>query len=231
MTQLDTQGWFVTGTDTGVGKTLVACALVRGLRQRGLPVGVLKPVETGVGPAGPRDALALREAARDPRPLEKICPQHFQLPAAPPVAAAAEGRRVDLAQIHAAFAALRAAYPWRVVEGAGGVRVPVALDTSMADLAAAWKLPVLVVARAALGTWNHTRLTLDCLERAGLALAGVVISHSGGPLSQADALNLEALRSELGDRLVGEIRPLAAGCEPEPGMLELDRLLARTRRL
>ena len=81
------RGWFVTGTDTGVGKTVVACAIVRGLRARGIDVGALKPIETGVGPEGPLDALALRAATGDADPLDLVCPQRFALPAAPTVAA------------------------------------------------------------------------------------------------------------------------------------------------
>ncbi|MDH3521923.1 MAG: AAA family ATPase, partial [Myxococcales bacterium] len=90
------RGCFVTGTDTGVGKTVFACALLRALRARGLDAGGMKPVETGVGASGPQDALALRAAADDADPLDDVCPQRFALPAAPTVAAAAEGRRVDL---------------------------------------------------------------------------------------------------------------------------------------
>ena len=83
------RGFFVSGTDTGVGKTVVACALVRALRRRGLDAGVMKPIETGVGAEGPLDAQALRSAAAATEPLEEICPQTFALPAAPTVAAAA----------------------------------------------------------------------------------------------------------------------------------------------
>ena len=78
-----TRGLFITGTDTGVGKTVVACAIARGLVGRGLDVGVLKPAETGVGTEGPLDARALREAAGTDEPLERVCPQQFALPAAP----------------------------------------------------------------------------------------------------------------------------------------------------
>jgi len=220
-------GLFVTGTDTGVGKTVVACALVRALRARGLDAGAMKPAETGVGPEGPLDALALAEAAGGADPLDDVCPQRFALPAAPTVAAAAEGRAVDRAAIRSAFARLRERRDLVVVEGAGGLLVPLAEGASMADLARELGLPVVVVARAALGTINHTLLTLEAAASRGLRLAGVVVSHAGGPLSEADAANLGALRTALGERLVGEIPPLAAGARPEPGCLELERLRAR----
>jgi dethiobiotin synthase len=126
-------GWFVAGTDTGVGKTLVACTLVRALRRRGTAVGVMKPIETGVGADGPCDALALREAAGVDDPLETICPQRFALPAAPTVAAEAEGREVDLDAVRAAFAILATRHKALVVEGAGGLLVPAAKGASMAE--------------------------------------------------------------------------------------------------
>jgi len=220
-------GLFVTGTDTGVGKTVVACALVRALRAAGHDAGAMKPAETGVGPEGPLDALALAEAAGGADPLDDVCPQRFALPAAPTVAAAAEGRGVDLAAIRAAFERLRHRHELVVVEGAGGLLVPLAEGTRMADLARELALPVLVVARAALGTINHTLLTLEAAASRGLTLAGVVVSHAGGPLSEPDAANLGALRTALGERLVGEIPPLAPGARPEPGCLDLPRLLAR----
>jgi dethiobiotin synthetase len=225
------RGVFVTGTDTGVGKTVVACALVAALRACGLDVGAMKPIETGVGRAGPRDALALRAAAGGRDPLADVCPQRLALPAAPSVAAARARRGVDLAAIRRAHARLAARHAFLVVEGAGGLLVPIAPRLDMAGLARALGLPLLVVARAALGTINHTRLTLEAAARRALPVAGVVISHSGGRLSAADARNLAALRAELGRLLVGEIPPLRCGARPAPGALDVDRLLARLRRV
>lgn len=221
------RGVFVTGTDTGVGKTLVACAIARGLRARGVDVGVMKPIETGVGIEGPRDAIALREAAGASDPLELVCPFAFALPAAPTIAAAVEGREIDLAAIQNAFAELASRHEILVVEGAGGLLVPAAKGASMADLARGFGFPLLVVARAELGTINHTLLTLEAAAARGLAVAGVVVSHSGGALSSADGENLEALREALGETLVGEIPPLRAGEAPPPGSIDLDAIRQR----
>jgi dethiobiotin synthetase len=206
---IDPPGLFVTGTDTGVGKTLVACALARALRARGVDVGVLKPAETGVGPGGPLDALALRAAAGADDPLEDVCPEPRALPAAPAVAGEADGRPVDLERLRSAFARLRARHELLLVEGAGGLLVPLAGSFSMADLAAELRLPLLVVARGALGTVNHTLLTLEAAAARGLLVAGVVVSSGPVPLSPADAANLGALRRALGARLLAELPPLA----------------------
>jgi dethiobiotin synthetase len=217
---------FVTGTDTGVGKTVVGCALARALRARGLDVGVMKPIETGVGPDGPLDALALREAAGSRDELDLVCPQRFALPAAATVAAAAEGKRVDLAAVRSAFAQLAQRHSWMLVEGAGGLLAPAADGLSMADLARELGLPLLLVARASLGTINHTRLALEAAETRGLALAGVVISHGAAALPAADLANLEELRTELGARRIGEIPRLAPGELPDPSGLDLDAFAA-----
>lgn len=208
-------GIFVTGTDTGVGKTVVACALARALRGRGVDVGAFKPCETGVGPAGPLDALALRAASGADDPIEVICPQPFPLAAAPSVAAAALGREVDLPAIRTAATRLMTRHAFLVAEGAGGLLVPLAPGYAMADLARELGLPLLVVARAALGTINHTLLTLEAAERRGLPLAGVVISHASNGLPDSDLRNLAALRDALGSRLAAEIPFLPAGEEPD----------------
>lgn len=221
------RGVFVSGTDTGVGKTVVACALLRALRERGIDAAGMKPIETGVGLAGPLDALALCEAAGGGDPLDDVCPQRFALPAAPAVAAAHEGRAVDLAAVRSAFDRLAARHDFLVVEGAGGLLVPLAEKQDMADLARELDLPLLLVARGALGTINHTRLALGCAERRGLRLAGVVVSHGPDPLSAAYAANLSWLRRELGERLVGELPPLADRERVALEALRLDEILAR----
>lgn len=221
-----TQGCFVTGTDTGVGKTVAACAIVRGLRDQGIDTGVMKPIETGVGPAGPLDALELEQAAKSSDSLDLICPQRFALPTAPSVAARAEGRIVDLEALDDAFRSLQARHDFLVVEGAGGLLVPIASGLSMADLATRWELPLVIVARANLGTINHTLLTLEAARARGARLRGVVISHASGSLSQADAANLRELLDDPQVPILGELPPLAPGQRPDPSALNLEPLLA-----
>jgi len=219
------RGWFVTGTDTGVGKTVVSCALLRAVRKRGFEVAGIKPVETGVGHEGPLDAMALRDAAGNGDPIEIVCPQRFALPAAPQVAARHEQRSIDWSWIDSAFEQVALGRRYLVAEGAGGLLVPFDAETTMLDLARRWELPLLIVARAALGTINHTRLTLEVARQRGLTIAGVVVSHTDGRLSQADDENLRVLRDELGDAWVGEIPPLAAGEEPASDALNVEALL------
>jgi dethiobiotin synthetase len=227
VTHPHTAGIFVTGTDTGVGKTLVSRALIAAFRKAGRKVGAMKPIETGVGEEGPLDAIALRAAAGVTDPLEAICPQRFALPAAPNVAARAENREVDLASIDAAYNRVTNGRDLVIVEGAGGLLVPVRDDMTMAELGRRLGLPLLVVARASLGTINHTSLTLDVAASKNLTVLGVVISHAEGPLSPADSSNLLGLKEILGDRLIGEIPPLAPGESAPLDAIDFDALTQR----
>ncbi len=218
-------GVFVTGTDTDAGKTVVSCALIRALRAGGLDIGGMKPIETGVGEAGPLDGQALQAAAGGGDPLELVCPLRFALPAAPNVAAAAEGRSIELDRVREAYDALGARHDAMLVEGAGGLLVPVDDRMDMGDLSRWLGLPLVLVARAALGTINHTLLSLAEIERRGLELAAVVVTHSAGPLSEADQANFAHLRgvlqTRLGSRYLGEVPPMADG-ETEADASELD---------
>jgi len=223
-------GLFITGTDTGVGKTVVSCALARGLRIAGVDVGVMKPVETGVPTSGPEDALALRSAAGVEDDLELVCPIQYAIPAAPEASAIAErergGDEVPISEITKAFAQLSSRHDFMLVEGAGGLLVPFDAKTTMASLASDLGLPLLIVARASLGTINHTLLTLEACTARGLDVLGVVVSHSNGRLSDADARNLEVLKRSLGDRLIGEILPQEPGEEADPRDAGLDAVLS-----
>ena len=222
-------GLFVTGTDTGVGKTVVSTALARGLREAGVDVGVMKPTETGVPKEGPEDARALVIAAGVDDPLSLVCPLQFLLPAAPEASARFEGRAVSLDPIVDARHTLSARHDFMLVEGAGGLLVPFDAETSMADLAGRLGLPVLLVARASLGTINHTLLSLEACDRRGLDVVGVVVSHAEGMLSDADAENLDVLRRALGDRLIGEILPAESPQAVDPKHAGLDTVLALAR--
>ena len=222
-------GLFITGTDTDAGKTVVSCAIARGLRSAGIDVGVMKPAETGVPVEGPYDARALIEAAGVSDSLELVCPQQFDLPAAPLASARAEGREVDLAAIDSAYQELDRRHECVLVEGAGGLLVPITETLDMAGLADRLELPVLLVARASLGTINHTLLSVQACQQRGLELLGVVFSHTNGPTSAADLCNLDILREMLGNHVLGEIPALGEGEIPGTGAIDLDAIRARLR--
>ena len=192
-------GLLVTGTDTGVGKTEVAVRLARSLVTAGLSLGVMKPCETGIAPDPDHalppgsDAARLAEAAASDDPPERVRPYVFELPAAPTAAAEAEGRTLSLARLDEAWEALRARHDAVLVEGAGGLLVPLTAQVDFADLAARWDLPLLIVARAGLGTLNHTALTVRVARSRGLRVLGVVVNQVDGPISDPDRANLADL--------------------------------------
>jgi dethiobiotin synthetase len=167
-------GAFVTATDTGVGKTFVTCALARAAARRGLRVAAMKPCETGDGDDGER-LIAATGRALDPALAR---PYRFRVPASPEVAAREEGAEVDVERIAAAYATLAAEADLTLVEGAGGLLVPVAPGVLMADLAARLDLPLIIVARASLGTVNHTLLTIEAARRRGLRVLGVILTRA-----------------------------------------------------
>jgi dethiobiotin synthetase len=199
-------GLFVTGTDTGVGKTVTACALVRAFRAQGLRVGVMKPVASGSihTPQGLRnaDALALIEAARTERPYGDVNPYCFE-PAVSPHIAAKEARiEVDCNIIRHHYDALAAETDRVVVEGAGGWFAPINDRQTMADVAWALSIPAVMVVGVKLGCLNHAQLTRLGIEAHGVSFAGWVAS-SVDPLMERFEENLVAL-----ERLLGE-PPLA----------------------
>jgi dethiobiotin synthetase len=181
----ESRGFFITGTDTGVGKTFVACALARAFRAEGLKVGVFKPAESG----GSGDARRLMRAAGSRDPLDLVCPYRFKAALAPMVAAQFEERRISLKTLRSAFASLRRGRDGVLVEGAGGLLVPYAEGLDAASLAKALGLPLLVVARPGLGTINHTLLTLEAARRRGLTVLGVMINGLKGRGGQAESSN------------------------------------------
>ncbi len=176
------RGYFVTGTDTGVGKTFVTTALARLATAHGRRVFAFKPIETGVPPAdadGTRlgeDQRALTAAAGGWQTGELRGLYQFDLPAAPLVSAEAEGRTIDFAEIDRVLTTGTAAADFVLVEGAGGWRVPIWDGVDMGGFAKRLGLPVLVVARAGLGTINHTLLTVEAVERQGCSVGAVVLS-------------------------------------------------------
>lgn len=172
------RGLFVTGTDTGVGKTVVTAAIAAAMRVDGLNVGVWKPVQSGAPLGrGLTDAeRLLRGSGIDERP-ETVAPFTFTAPLTPLLAARGEGVELTLTAMLEAGGPLVRRYDGLLVEGAGGVAVPLTEDAFVADWAARLALPVLIVARSGLGTINHTLLTASYLRQSGLSIVGVVLNE------------------------------------------------------
>jgi len=172
------RGWFVTGTDTNVGKTWVSVALMRALREQGHRVLAMKPVASGcrATPDGLRsdDALLLQEAASERLPYERVNPYAFEPPIAPHVAARQASITIELARIGAEAHALGAECDFLIVEGVGGWRVPLNRTQGVSDMAARLRLPVILVVGMRLGCINHALLTAESIQHSGLPLAGWV---------------------------------------------------------
>lgn len=178
-------GVFVTGTDTEVGKTVVACALAAWARAQGTEVGVMKPVATGGRRMSGRwvsaDAQHLARAADVRDPWALVNPVCFREPLAPWTAARRARRPVRLETVMSAFHALRRCHPFLVVEGIGGLLVPLNARFNVIEMARRMGLPLVIVARAGLGTLNHTLLSLDCAQAFRVPVAAVILNHAQRP--------------------------------------------------
>jgi dethiobiotin synthetase len=194
---------FVTGTDTGVGKTLVSAGLTRMLLNRGVCVGVFKPVASGG--AVSEDGKQLQKAAKLPdSAYPDIVPIHYKRPLAPWVAGWKEGR-VGIRTVDKAYQKARAAFDCLIVEGVGGVLVPITRDFSVMDWILKWKLPTLIVARAGLGTINHTLLTVEALQQRKIKILGVIVNGFKGETA-AERTNVQALRKLLRVPVYGPVK-------------------------
>ncbi|MFO1533768.1 MAG: dethiobiotin synthase, partial [Thermoplasmatota archaeon] len=201
-------GIFVTGTDTGVGKTAVACGILGAMRERGVRVAGFKPVESGFsGPetAWPNDAAALNAAAGMRLRREEVVPYVLREPLAPAVGAQRESVLLDLKVLDRAYESLAARSQLVVVEGAGGLAVPLLRDPwfTMADLAFTWGLPLVVVCRPGLGTINHTVLTVEYARRKGVSILGLVVNGFPDDPGVAERTNPEVIAAMTGVPLLG----------------------------
>jgi len=205
------RGIFITGTDTGVGKTLVAACLALHLKERGKRVGVMKPIETGVAPAHPNhsDAARLRAIVESEDAIGAVCPYQFPLPLAPLAAARAERSTIDPNAINRVYRLLAKDHDVMVVEGIGGVHVPIANGTDVMDLIKRLRLPVIVVGRSGLGGINHALLTIEALRRKKLTVAALVLNATRPVRSQEARLQerttVEILRKQARVPVIGPL--------------------------
>ena len=202
------RGLFVTGTDTGVGKTLVATALLRALAATGLRAVGMKPVAAGFDAASgaSADVLALQAAGNVDAPARDRNPYAFAEPVAPHLAAEAAGVTLALSEIAAAGERLRRIADVLIVEGAGGALVPLDARHDMLDIAAALQLPVLLVVGMRLGCLNHALLTALAVRRRGLDLRGWVANALPPPMALAGA-NIRTLIDRLGCAPIAHVEP------------------------
>lgn len=176
------KGIFITGTDTGVGKTFVAAGLIRALKLKGINVCPMKPAETGCrirnGALFPQDAVTLLKASGAIEPIDTVNPYRLKHPLAPAVAAEIEGVKIDKNKIYAVYRHLSEKHDLIIVEGAGGIMVPVYKKYMFIDLIKDLNLPLIIVSRPGLGTINHTLLTINAARNRGIDIIGVIINHS-----------------------------------------------------
>ena len=214
--RLTPHGFFITGTDTGVGKTMMACALLHAFAQQGKRVVGMKPVAAGAARSADGlindDAALLRAAGNVAAPLALVNPYCFEPPIAPHVAAEQAGIVIDLTRIAQAFAQLAAMADIVIVEGVGGFCVPFNRSADSADLAQYLGLPVILVVGVRLGCLNHALLTAHAVRARGLKLAGWIANRIDPAMAAAEE-NITALAERLATPLLGEIEFTVA---PDP---------------
>ena len=203
------RGIFVTGTDTGVGKTLAACALIHALRVRGVRAHPFKPVAAGAALRSGRwaneDTLALMDAAElDHSAADSVTPVLLREALAPHIAAAREGRTISLEAIRTAFERIASGAPFVVAEGVGGFRVPLGDALDSADMSRALGLPVVLVVGMRLGCLNHALLTREAISKAGLRFAGWIANRIDPAMGAHDE-NVAALEARLDAPLLGRL--------------------------
>lgn len=207
-----TRALFVTGTDTGVGKTVIAAALLRGLRERGQRVAGMKPVASGCrrSPDGivSDDALALIAEASESAPYRIVNPYAFIPPIAPHVAAVEAGTRIDLRELERAYRILSGLADVVVSEGEGGWLTPLDAKHSLADFARKVKADVVLVVGLRLGCLNHALLSAQAIEHSGLKLAGWV-ANAIDPSFERASDNVRALQERLKAPLLGQVAHLS----------------------
>ncbi len=210
------KGLFIVGTDTNVGKTYIACKIAEAFKRRGLKVGVFKPFESGVG-SGHEDFRLLKEASGTAAPDHWINPYRFEEALAPAVAAKRASVSIDWCSVTDCFESIAIKNDFTIVEGAGGLLVPLAEGKNNIDLIRECEFPVLLVARLGLGTINHTLLSLEALKNRSIPCVGVVLNQATPDFGVAEETNAEIL-SSLGVDVLTTVR---FGTAPEDAFCAL----------
>ena len=219
------KGIFITGTDTSVGKTFFSCGLAALLKADGYKVGVMKPAETGCvekdGQLFADDAWRLKRASGCAEPIDRICPYRLPEPLAPSIAAERAGVKIDIDHLLAVCSDIGAKHDVTLVEGAGGLMVPVVPGFTYADFARVAKLPIIVVAANRLGAINHLLLTLEHASCKGLSAIGYVLNRVTAESSLAAETNREGLAGMTGVACLGELPFVSEGTADDGKFLTL----------
>jgi len=217
------QGVFITGTDTGVGKTLIAGGLAACYRKGGVRVGVMKPVESGCrrleDGLHPDDAIFLKKMAASDDALDDIVPYRLEQPLTPSVATALAGVTIELEVINRSYRRIAGRNDLVLVEGAGGLLAPIFQHLTGVDLIRRLGIPLIIVARNALGTINHTLLTADLARRSGLDVLGIIINQCS-PFPDLSAETNPGIIAEMsGLPLLGVMPYLPTAVREDPSLL------------
>jgi dethiobiotin synthetase len=201
------RGCFVTGTDTGVGKTIVTAALAAALREQGLNIGVWKPVQSGAAlGSGDTDAEILLQCTGIEERAEAVAPYTFEAPLTPLLAAKEMGLNLTLQEVIAAGSPLVERYESLLIEGAGGVAVPLTETSFVVDLISELRVPALIVAHSGLGTINHTLLTVSFLRERKVPIIGIILNDGTSAEIYDDpsvAMNAELIERYSGIKVLG----------------------------
>ena len=215
------KGVFLTGTDTGVGKTFITEGIASFFHQRGIRVGVMKPVESGcecsVNGLHPHDGVFLQKMSSSTDDLDKIVPYRLEHPLTPSVAAKLENVVIDLKSIQNIYQQREDQYDLMLVEGVGGLLAPLYKRSTSVDLIRLLDIPLIVVARNALGTINHTLLTVEHARQKGLAVFGVILNCCSSDPDVSVETNHEVIRELSGVPFLGKV-PFLAQTEETDGV-------------
>jgi dethiobiotin synthetase len=197
-------GFFITGTDTDVGKTMITSGIAAVLKEKQVDIGVYKPLLSGISREHPEsDTSLLKEGSQSPLTYEEITPFEFKEPLAPYVAAKLEGRSIYLKDVLTHWDRIKEKHSYFLVEGAGGIAVPLGPDFLVSDLIIALELPTIIVTRPNLGTINHTFLTVKYAQSVGIKVAGIIINGKNNNFDLAEQTNPDVIEKQCGVPILG----------------------------
>ena len=203
------KGFFITGTDTGVGKTFVTAGIVSALREKGANVGVMKPVETGCpeknGRLEPQDAFFLKKMSGVDDDIDLINPYRFKAPLAPAAASRVEDKTVELNRIKECYDKLASRHSMMFVEGAGGLLAPINENKTIADLIKLLNLPLIIIAASRLGAINHTLLTVRYAKSAGIDVKGIILNYPSLAIDETLSTNQAEIKRLANIPVLGEL--------------------------